>query len=240
LLLIVGAVLLLGAMVGLGLLDVHLLSHGTVGPVDRSVDQTLSHHRTGWLNAVTLGATDSAETYSVAGAALALFVAARLVFKRWREAVFVLCALVGEVTIFVTATLLVHRARPNVVGLDHAPPTSSFPSGHTAVAVALYGAAAILVIRYSTRPAWRRVALAIVLPLIVASSRLYRGMHYPTDVLGGALLGFSWLRISARADIRIGGASGKRRACPGYTTAHHAGCSRPRIQTAALIVNPKK
>ena len=70
LLLIVGAVVLLATLVGFGLLDVHLPSHGTVGPVDRSVDQTLSHHRTGWLNAVTLGATDSAETYSVAGAAL--------------------------------------------------------------------------------------------------------------------------------------------------------------------------
>jgi undecaprenyl-diphosphatase len=201
LLLIVGAVVLLAALVGFGLLDVHLLSHGTVGHVDSSVDQTLSHHRTRWLNAVTLGATDSAATYSVAGAALALFVAARLVFKRWREAAFVLCALVGEVTIFVTTTLLVHRARPNVVRLDHAPSTSSFPSGHTAAAVALYGAAAILVVRYSTRAAWRRVAvaLAIVLPLAVAGSRLYRGMHYPTDVLAGALLGFSWLRICARA-----------------------------------------
>ena len=201
LLLIVGAVLLLAVMVGFGLLDVHLLSHGTIGHADRSVDQTLSHHRTGWLNAVTLGATDSAETYSIAGAALALFVAARLLFKRWREAMFVLCALVGEVTIFVTTTLLVHRARPNVVRLDKAPPTSSFPSGHTAAAVALYGAAAILVVRYSTRAAWRRVAvaLAIVLPLVVAGSRLYRGMHYPTDVLAGALLGFSWLRICARA-----------------------------------------
>jgi membrane-associated PAP2 superfamily phosphatase len=200
-LLIVGAVALLATLVGLGLLDVHLLSHGSVGHADRSVDQTLAHHRTGWLNAVTLGVTDSAETYSIAGAALALFVAARLVFKRWREAVFVLCALVGEVTIFVTTTLLVHRARPNVVRLDHAPPTSSFPSGHTAAAVALYGAAAILVVHYSTRAAWRRVAvaLAIVLPLAVASSRLYRGMHYPTDVLAGALLGFSWLRISAHA-----------------------------------------
>jgi membrane-associated phospholipid phosphatase len=79
----------------------------------------------------------------------------------------------------VTTTLLVHRARPNVVRLDQAPPTSSFPSGHTSAAVALYGAAAILVVRYSTRAAWRRVAvaIAIVVPLIVASSRLYRGMH---------------------------------------------------------------
>jgi membrane-associated phospholipid phosphatase len=199
--LVVGAVLLLGAMVGLGLLDVHLLSHSSVGHLDGSVDRTLSHHRTHLLNEITLGATDSAETYPIAGAALALFVAARLLFKRWREAVFVLCALVGEVTIFVTTTLLVHRPRPNVVRLDHAPPTSSFPSGHTAAAVALYGAAAILVVRYSTRAVWRRIAiaLAIVLPLIVASSRLYRGMHYPTDVLAGALLGFTWIRICARA-----------------------------------------
>lgn len=194
------AVVLVGIMAGLGYLDVHLLSHSRLGHLDGSVDQTLARNRTGWLNTLTLGATDVASTYVVIGIALVAVVTARLVFKKWREPLFVACAVAGEVAIFVTTTLLVHRPRPNVVHLDQAPPTSSFPSGHTAAAVALWGAIAVLVVRYAAHIAWRRIAIAaaILIPVIVASSRLYRGMHFPTDVLGGALLGFAWLRASTR------------------------------------------
>lgn len=79
--------------------------------------------------------------------------------------------------------------------LDVAPPTSSFPSGHTAAAVALYGGIAILALRVYGR---RRAALtgAVVLwciPVIVGLSRLYRGMHYPS--LAGALTGGLWLLL---------------------------------------------
>jgi membrane-associated phospholipid phosphatase len=195
-----GAVLLLG-MVALGMLDVHLLAHGSIGHLDRATDQTLAQHRVRWLNAVTVGTTDLAETLTIAGVAALVVVAARLVFGRWREALFVLAVVVGEVTIFVLTTLLVHRARPTVVRLDNAPPTSSFPSGHTAASVALYGAIATLVIAFGARPMWRRlaIAIAIIVPVVVAASRLYRGMHYPTDVLAGGLLGFTWLRVASRA-----------------------------------------
>jgi membrane-associated phospholipid phosphatase len=194
------AIVLVGVMAGSGYLDVHVLAHSRIGHLDGSVDQNLSHHRTGWLNAVTLGATDAASTYVVTGLALVAFITARLVFKKWREPLFVACAVGGEVAIFVATTLLVHRPRPNVTHLDQAPPTSSFPSGHTAATVALWGAIAVLVVRYATHIAWRRIALAaaIVLPIVVACSRLYRGMHFPTDVLGGALLGFAWLQATTR------------------------------------------
>jgi membrane-associated phospholipid phosphatase len=95
----------------------------------------------------------------------------------------------------VTAT--VHRPRPPVVRLDVAPPTSSYPSGHTAAAVALYGCIAILVFWiYSRRPA-TRVAVVVLccIPVVVGMSRLYRGMHYPSDVLAGALTGGLWLLL---------------------------------------------
>jgi membrane-associated phospholipid phosphatase len=199
------AVALLLVMIALGLLDAHVLAHSRFGHADGSVDSVLAHHRDHVLNAITLGATDAASTLPIIAVALVATVTARLVFRRWREPLFVVTAVVGEVTIFVITTLVVHRPRPNVVRLDHAPPTSSFPSGHTAASVALYGSIAALVgwygVRYGARVVWRRIAVtvAILFPLVVAASRLYRGMHYPTDVLAGALLGFSWLRASMYA-----------------------------------------
>lgn len=196
-----GAVLLLLVMIGLGLLDVHLLAHSRFGRADGSVDSTLARHRDHLLNALTLGATDAASTLPIIAVGALVVIIAALVFRRWREPLFVVAVLVGEVTIFVITTLVVHRPRPNVVRLDHAPPTSSFPSGHTAASVALYGSIAALVVCYGARVMWRRLAItvAILVPVVVAASRLYRGMHYPTDVLGGALLGFTWLRMSMYA-----------------------------------------
>ena len=196
-----GAAVLLLAMIALGLLDVHVLAHSRVGRADGSVDSTLARHRDHLLNALTLGATDAASTIPVIAAGVLVTIAAALVFRRWREPLFVATVLVGEVAIFVVTTLAVHRPRPNVVRLDHAPPTSSFPSGHTAASVALFGSIAALVVTYGARAVWRRlaIAVAIVFPIAVAASRLYRGMHYPTDVLGGALLGFTWLRMSVFA-----------------------------------------
>jgi membrane-associated phospholipid phosphatase len=196
-----GAAILLLVMIGFGLLDVHLLAHSSIGRADGSVDSTLARHRDHILNALTLGATDAASTLPVAALAAIVAVTAGLVFRRWREPLFVVAVLVGEVTIFVVTTLVVHRPRPNVVRLDHAPPTSSFPSGHTAASVALYGSIAALVLLFGARVAWRRLALvaAVLLPIVVAASRLYRGMHYPTDVLAGGFLGFAWLRVAMYA-----------------------------------------
>jgi membrane-associated phospholipid phosphatase len=196
-----GAAALFLVMIGLGLLVVHLIAHGSIGHADGSIDRTLSHHRDHLLNVLTLGATDAASTLQVIILAAVVVAVTAFVFKRWREPLFVVATIVGEVVIFVLTTLVVHRPRPTVVKLDHAPPTSSFPSGHTAASVALYGSVAVLVIVFGARVAWRRlaVAAAVLLPVLVGCSRLYRGMHYPTDVIGGALLGFTWLRVTAFA-----------------------------------------
>jgi undecaprenyl-diphosphatase len=106
-------------------------------------------------------------------------------------------AVAGEVTIFVTVTLLVDRGRPPVKHLDAAPPTSSFPSGHTAAAVALYGALAVLASERARSALVRGlfIALAVLVPLVVAVSRMYRGMHYLSDVVGGWAVGLAAFSI---------------------------------------------
>lgn len=121
----------------------------------------------------------------------------RLAFGRWRESLVVIYAVVGETAIFMTTTLFIDRPRPLVTHLDVAPPTSSFPSGHTAAAVCFYGSVAAIVAWHS-RKRWVAVLAVIVcaaVPLTIAISRVYRGMHYPTDVLAGALLGAIWLSV---------------------------------------------
>jgi undecaprenyl-diphosphatase len=196
-------ILLVGVLVGLLLAKV--ASHDAFGRADAHVDRWFAAHRSNDLNRATQYAADAAETPTVAALAVLTVAGAALAWRRWREPMLVAVAVTGEVLIFLAITLLVDRPRPLVEHLDVAPPTSSFPSGHTAAAVALYGAWALLA-RQRSRSALLRgllTLLAIAVPTAVALSRVYRGMHYPTDVLAGALLGTGWLAVTVRG-IRLG------------------------------------
>lgn len=202
--LVLPAIAVAAGMVLLGLLIVHLLAHGWVGSADLAADRELAAHRTGPLVTATGIFTMLASTPVVVALTGVAAVAFRLAYHRWREAAFVVCAVAGETLIFLTTTLLVHRDRPPVSHLDAAPPTSDFPSGHTAASVCLWGAVAAVVLLRHHRPLLRAVAVAVavLLPLLVGTSRLYRGMHFPTDVLAGLLLGATWLSLTTRRYLR--------------------------------------
>ena len=199
------AVVLLLVLVGLGELLSKVFSHDVVGQDDAAVSRWLAGHRNRDLNEVTSLTTKLAETLTITVLAVVTVAFTAWVWRRWREPMLVAVAVAGEVAIFVTVTFLVDRARPPVKHLDAAPPTSSFPSGHTAAAVALYGALAVLASERARSALVRGlfVALAVLVPLVVAASRMYRGMHYLSDVLGGLLLGWLWLLATVRG-IRLG------------------------------------
>ncbi|MDQ1423730.1 MAG: hypothetical protein QOD72_1228 [Acidimicrobiaceae bacterium] len=183
----------------MGLLIVHLLDHGSVGRADEGVEELLARHRDSTLNHVTAFLSGMASTLAIIAAALVLGVVWRFVAKEWKGLALVAIGLLIEVSTFVTIAALVDRHRPDVARLDQSPPTSSFPSGHTAASMVLYGAIAVLVFGLTRRAAARFWAalVAIFVPAAVAFGRLYRGMHHPTDVLVGVLLGIGALIVAA-------------------------------------------
>ena len=111
--------------------------------------------------------------------------------RRWRIAAFAVFVLVVESATYRVTSLVVPRDRPDVRRLEDLPANASYPSGHTAASIAVY--AGLVLLLTSAIPNRRlRIAAwvaAVVLPLIVAFSRMYRGMHHPLDVAGGALVG---------------------------------------------------
>jgi membrane-associated phospholipid phosphatase len=142
-----------------------------------------------------------------------LVVGLRLWLKRWREAVTIFVSITGELFIFVLVTATVHRQRPTVPHLDPAPPTSSFPSGHTGAAVALYVGLAVILLLVTRGSLYRAgfvvpAAVLCVVPFIVGVSRMYRGMHFFTDVIAGALAGGLWMAIVVATLMRSGAAPG--------------------------------
>jgi membrane-associated phospholipid phosphatase len=193
LLLVLGWALVAAITVGLGflLVDVLVPVHA-IGHDDEAVNTWLASHRTPTRNDLSyVGSSIGDIPVLPVLVTLEVIVAAAL--RRWRIAAFVLGAILVEVATYRVTSLIVHRERPTVLRLDHLPTNQSFPSGHVAASVAVYVALALLATsRFAQR--WIHVSawtLAVLLPLIVASSRMYRGMHHPTDVASGALVGLA-------------------------------------------------
>jgi undecaprenyl-diphosphatase len=183
------------ALVGVGLLLTKVLSHELSS--ESALERTLAAHRNGTLNTLTHAITLTSETATVIGAVALLALLLRWRLRRWRESAFLVAAVAGQAAVFLATTVFIERQRPGVPHLDQAPPTSSFPSGHTGAAVALWTALAVVAYRVGTGWLWRTLAVvAVVLPLSVAASRVYRGMHHPSDVIVGGLNGLACVAVA--------------------------------------------
>jgi undecaprenyl-diphosphatase len=190
-----------------GLLVTHLLgAHPGLAYDDERFVVVLSHHRSGGLTEASLLGSIFAGGV-VLPIVVACWAAVAAAFRQWRVGAFLVFALGVESAAYRTTTLVVHRHRPTVLRLEHLPVNASYPSGHTAAAIAVYCGIALLV---SSRTASRRLRAAIwtpalLAPVYVAFARMYRGMHHPLDVAGGVLIGIAALAamvLVARATDR--------------------------------------
>ncbi|MFJ6247312.1 MULTISPECIES: phosphatase PAP2 family protein [unclassified Streptomyces] len=178
-----------------------LAAHPPLSAED-GVNRALAVHRTPSATWLTDWLSLVADTQTVIGLTL-LCVLGLLLVPRvplWWEAGFLAVSVAAQSAVFLLVTIVVERARPDVPHLDGAPPTSSFPSGHVGASVALYGGLAVLAARH-LRGLWRNlvVGLLLLVPLAVAFSRLYRGMHHPSDVVAGILNGACTLLLVGSA-----------------------------------------
>jgi membrane-associated phospholipid phosphatase len=213
--LLIVAVLLLGLVIGTGLSIIRLAPGSDVEKADTATVQWLAGERTETLDAVSGPAAELGNTWVVIGVALAAALLAIAVLRRRRFALVLAVALIGELAIFLTTTVVIDRPRPPVTHLDaQLPPTSSFPSGHTAASICLYGTIAALALAI-TRAWWRWLilTLAILVIVAVALARLYRGAHFPTDVMASVLFAVPWLLVTLKLlRPHTGTPSGERRA----------------------------
>src|SRR5580700_307133 len=189
---VISWVLILGIVIGFGELVLRFGNGNVLG--DHTVPRWFAAHRTPGLTRwsevfTTLGATEAILIVSIATCVVFLAVT-----RHWRPVIFIAVLMFGELGAFLTAAAVVKRPRPSVTHLDQHLPTSAYPSGHTAATTCLYIAIAILVIGHA-RGWWRWLFLipAVAMPVLVALSRMYRGEHHPTDILGSLIFAALWL-----------------------------------------------
>jgi undecaprenyl-diphosphatase len=196
--------LLTAVMISLGLLITKSLVYTWPFTIEDQVNRTLFADRTPTWDIVTNAICILANTPVIIAVTTLAAGAMWLIYKRWREPLFIVAVVSASSLVFLLTTLAIERQRPAVPHLDVSPPTSSFPSGHVTSSLGLYGGIVLVVALHARRTAARALwwIVLFAIPVAVAISRLYRGMHHPSDVIGSFVVGLSCLWMMRRAILQ--------------------------------------
>ncbi len=145
-----------------------------------------------WLFEVARDVT-SLGSYAILGTIFVLVIVYLLLARRRGDAVHLGAAVLAGVVLSNLLKVGFNRPRP---GLDNAPAvfTSSFPSGHATMSAVVYLTLGVMLSLHEDSRGLRGfyLAAASLLTLAVGVSRVYLGVHYPTDVIAGWCLGIAW------------------------------------------------
>ena len=175
-----------------------VVAAGWTAPLDQATAVAAAVHRTAFQSAVAINVTalGSAPVVTIIALVAAAYAVAagrpRVVLAlAWTPLAFLLDSAIK---------LLVRHPRPSVAMIA-LPPDFSFPSGHAVAASALYVTLALLAADMERRAAPRRLLIAsgVLVAVLVAWSRVYLGVHYLSDVVGGLLLGTAGAIMAAGA-----------------------------------------
>lgn len=195
-----GLALAVGALLAFAAIA-RLVGLGATQAADEAALRWIAARHSPALDTVALQLTYLGATSVVA---MTLLVASTLLWiarHRWSVAL-LWTAVLGNAVLNTVLKLSFARPRPTVfpfrvAGIGES--ASSFPSGHAMSSVVVYGTLAYLVARLEPTRRMRRATLAFaaVLVLLVGASRLYLGVHYPSDVAAGYVAGFAWAAACA-------------------------------------------
>lgn len=169
---------------------------GTGQPLalDTAIRETVHSWASPALTWLMLGVTRLGTTRFLAAVTIAAWWA---LFRigHWRAAVLLAVSTLGMMALSESLKVEYHRVRPPAYFAYDEPTNYSYPSGHADTSISFYGLLAWIATRYIPSRAGRRAAwaAAAMLVLAIGFSRVYLGVHYPSDVLGGYALGLVYL-----------------------------------------------
>ncbi len=158
--------------------------------VDQTILTTINQQSTQGLDSFFVTFTELGGLIGVV-AITAGILALLLLRKKYRAATIVAAGVGGAALINIILKAIFERPRPDLWDQLIVEHSFSFPSGHAMASSAL--AFSIIALFWNTRYRWFVVAGALLYILLIGLSRLYLGVHYPTDVLAGWLVSGAWV-----------------------------------------------
>lgn len=194
-------VLLAGAAVAFALVAVFteildaVVENDDLAVADQPTVQWLAHRRPEWSNGAVVALTDLGGKVLLTALLAGTAAAAAIRLRSWRPLLLATVAGGGSVLLVAAVKALIARDRPGVLHRAIFESGFSFPSGHAANSLVVLGTVAWLVGLLTAHRTARATAwvAAGILTAAVGVSRVYLGVHYPSDVLAGWLLGATWL-----------------------------------------------
>jgi len=190
--LIVGVLVAIAGTIGFAALA-EVVREGYTQQFDTAVLRWLGAHHTPTLTTIMTEVTPLG-TGVVVLAVVGITTAFLWHTEHKHSARMLLAATAGNILLNNGLKLLFDRARPDVFEWGTHAASSSFPSGHAMSATVVYGTVAYLLARLQ-KHGWARaltLLLAVVMITLICLTRLYLGVHYPSDVLGGIIVGLAW------------------------------------------------
>jgi len=173
----------------------------SVVPFDSSIRYAMRQIQSPMWTALFLTVTKLGSTVYLAiiGTAAGLVF---IFFRLFRSLFLFIIAMAGQAALHHTFKWLFARPRPSNLINYRAPESTGFPSGHAIAALCLFGMIAWIVTRQIESPAVKAGVwiLTFVLVFLIGMSRVYIGIHYPTDVLAGFVAGLIWIAAVMSAD----------------------------------------
>lgn len=111
-------------------------------------------------------------------------------YQQWRSLMFVALTAVGTMGLSYATKYAFARPRPELWERITTATSPAFPSGHALASMML--AIVLITLLWDTRWRWLTLVGSILFVLLIAWTRLYLGVHYPSDILGGWLLAIAW------------------------------------------------
>lgn len=175
-----------------------LLADGVLGgemlEVNRTIMRGVHGRATPTLDSAALAITWLGSFGGITIVSL-IFVAILLQRKEIVELVAFAMAVLGSVALTQMLKAIFAVARPELFTRLEAVTSYSFPSGHTLTSFCMWGFIAFWIVGMRRRGIWRWSAAGLVLLIaaLVGASRVYIGVHWPTDVAGGMLVATIWI-----------------------------------------------
>jgi len=183
--------------VAFGVLLWGVLAPSGLSVVDPAVATFVAGHRPAWLTPVVQLVTWMGSSFFIIPLGIAVGGCLYLRASTWRPFVMMAAAFAGAAALYDIVKPAVARTRPPAALQVGGPDTGwAFPSGHATQSIAFYGMLAIVLSRwYAPSRRWLFAIGAGLVVIVVGASRLYLGVHWLTDVLGGYALGLAWMSL---------------------------------------------